>query len=77
MAVSKERNRRNGLRKKEGRLAGLYAATVMVPILIVLCPSFSGETGAYQATAVSIDGIVVRKWRKQNGVHNRNLFTGY
>ena len=30
-------------------LAGLSAATVMVPILIVLCPSFAGETGAYQA----------------------------
>ena len=28
-------------------LVGLSAATVMVPILIVLCPSFSGETGAY------------------------------
>jgi len=28
-------------------LAGLSAATVMVPILIVLCPSFAGETGAY------------------------------
>ena len=27
-------------------LAGLSAATVMVPILIVLCPSFSRETGA-------------------------------
>ena len=27
-------------------LAGLSAATVMVPILIVLCPSFAGETGA-------------------------------
>lgn len=26
-------------------LAGLSAATVMVPILIVLCPSFAGETG--------------------------------
>ena len=35
-------------------LAGLSAATVMVPILIVLCPSFSGETGAYQATAVAL-----------------------
>ena len=35
-------------------LAGLSAATVMVPILIVLCPSFSGETGAYQATAISL-----------------------
>lgn len=35
-------------------LAGLSAATVMVPILIVLCPSFAGETGAYQATAISL-----------------------
>ena len=35
-------------------LAGLSAATVMVPILIVLCPSFSGSTGAYQATAIAL-----------------------
>ena len=35
-------------------LAGLSAATVMVPILIVLCPSFGGETGAYQATAIAL-----------------------
>ena len=35
-------------------LAGLSAATVMVPVLIVLCPSFAGETGAYQATAVAL-----------------------
>ena len=35
-------------------LAGLSAATVMVPILIVLCPSFSGESGAYQATAIAL-----------------------
>ncbi|MBR2802803.1 MAG: TSUP family transporter [Erysipelotrichaceae bacterium] len=35
-------------------LAGLSAATVMVPILITLCPSFAGETGAYQATAVAL-----------------------
>ena len=35
-------------------LAGLSAATVMVPILIVLCPSFSGETGAYHATAIAM-----------------------
>ena len=26
----------------------------MVPILIVLCPSFSGETGVYQATAIAL-----------------------
>ena len=25
-------------------LAGLSAATVMVPVMIVLCPSFAGET---------------------------------
>ena len=35
-------------------LAGLSAATIMVPMLIVLCPSFSGETGAYQATAIAL-----------------------
>ena len=36
------------------REMGLSAATVMVPILIVLCPSFAGETGAYQATAIAL-----------------------
>lgn len=35
-------------------LVGLSAATPMVPILIVLCPSFSGQTGAYQATAIAL-----------------------
>ena len=35
-------------------LIGLSAATPMVPILITLCPSFSGETGAYQATAIAL-----------------------
>lgn len=40
-------------------LAGLSAATVMVPILIVLCPSFSGETGAYQATAIALASDVL------------------
>ncbi|MGM9538146.1 MAG: TSUP family transporter [Candidatus Onthomonas sp.] len=35
-------------------LAGLSAATVMVPILIVLCPTFAGETGAYHATAIAL-----------------------
>ena len=35
-------------------LAGISAATVMVPILIVLCPAFAGETGAYQATAIAL-----------------------
>ena len=32
----------------------LPISTVMVPILIVLCPSFAGETGAYQATAIAL-----------------------
>lgn len=35
-------------------LAGLSAATVMVPIMIVLCPSFAGKTGAYHATAIAL-----------------------
>lgn len=35
-------------------LAGLSAATVMVPIIITLCPAFTGETGAYQATAIAL-----------------------
>ncbi len=35
-------------------LAGLSAATVMVPLFIVLCPSFSGTYGAYQATAIAL-----------------------
>lgn len=47
-------------------LAGLSAATVMVPILIVLCTSFSGETGAYQATAIALAsdilGSAVTAW---------------
>lgn len=47
-------------------LAGLSAATVMVPILIVLCPSFHGETGAYQATAIALAsdilGSAVTTW---------------
>lgn len=38
----------------ETGLVGLSAATVMVPILIVLCPSFAGETEAYQATAIAL-----------------------
>ena len=47
-------------------LAGLSAATVMVPMLIVLCPAFSGETGAYQATAIALAsdilGSAVTTW---------------
>lgn len=35
-------------------LVGLSATTAMVPLLIVLCPTFSGEHGAYMATAIAL-----------------------
>lgn len=35
-------------------LVGLSAATAMVPLLIVLCPTFCGEHGAYMATAIAL-----------------------
>lgn len=35
-------------------LVGLSAATAMVPLLIVLCPTFKGEHGAYMATAIAL-----------------------
>ena len=35
-------------------LVGLSAATAMVPLLIVLCPTFSGEHGAFMATAIAL-----------------------
>ena len=35
-------------------LVGLSAATAMVPLMIVLCPTFSGEHGAYMATAIAL-----------------------
>ncbi|MGN1060777.1 MAG: TSUP family transporter [Candidatus Coproplasma sp.] len=35
-------------------LAGLSAATVMVPIMIVLCPTFAGTAGVYHATAIAL-----------------------
>ena len=35
-------------------LAGLSAATAMVPLMIVLCPAFQGEHGAYMATAIAL-----------------------
>ncbi len=53
--------------------AGLSAATVMVPLLIVLCPSFYGEGGAYAATAVALEGDIIASavttavcWKKGN-----------
>ena len=35
-------------------LVGLSAATAIVPLLIVLCPTFGGEHGAYMATAIAL-----------------------
>lgn len=35
-------------------LVGLSAATAMVPLLVVLCPTFGGEHGAYMATAIAL-----------------------
>ena len=35
-------------------LAGISAATVLVPIIIVLCPTFTGEAGAFQATTLAL-----------------------
>ena len=35
-------------------LVGLSAATAMVPLLIVLCPTFGTEHGAYMATAIAL-----------------------
>ena len=35
-------------------LAGISAATVLVPVLIVLCPTFGGENGAYMATTLAL-----------------------
>ncbi len=39
--------------------AGMSNATIMVPILIVMCPSFGGELGAYQATAIALASDVL------------------
>ncbi len=51
--------------------AGLSAATVMVPILIVLCPSFAGEYGAYQATAIALASDILGS-AVTAGVYARN-----
>ena len=40
-------------------LAGLSAATAMVPILIVLCPTFGGEYGVYMATALALASDII------------------
>lgn len=55
-------------------LVGLSAATVMVPILIVLCPSFAGETGAYQATAIALaSDILGSALTTATYIHHKNI----
>lgn len=52
-------------------LAGVSSATVLVPILIVLCPSFAGEMGAYQATAIALASDILSS-AVATGVYIRN-----
>lgn len=52
-------------------LAGLSAATAMVPLLIVLCPTFSGEHGAYMATAIALASDILGS-AVTAGVYARN-----
>lgn len=40
-------------------LVGLSAATAMVPLMVVLCPTFGGEHGAYMATAIALASDVL------------------
>jgi uncharacterized membrane protein YfcA len=40
-------------------LVGLSAATAMVPLLIVLCPTFGGEHGAFMATAIALASDII------------------
>lgn len=55
-------------------LAGLSAATVMVPVMIVLCPSFAGETGAYHATAIALAAdILGSAFTSAVYIRNRNI----
>lgn len=55
-------------------LAGLSAATVMVPILIVFCPSFSGPTGVYQATAIALlSDILASAFTSYIYIRNKNI----
>ena len=55
-------------------LAGLSAATVMVPVMLVLCPSFSGATGAYHATAIALaSDILGSAFTTAIYIRNRNI----
>ena len=55
-------------------LVGLSAATAMVPLLIVLCPTFQGEHGAYMATAIALasdilgSAVTAREYAKNKNI---------
>lgn len=52
-------------------LAGLSAATAMVPLMVVLCPTFQGEHGAYMATAIALASDILGS-AVTTGVYARN-----
>ncbi|MBQ4598546.1 MAG: sulfite exporter TauE/SafE family protein [Clostridia bacterium] len=52
-------------------LVGLSAATAMVPLLIVLCPTFQGEHGAFMATAIALASDILGS-AVTAGVYARN-----
>ena len=52
-------------------LVGLSAATAMVPLMIVLCPTFQGEHGAYMATAIALASDILGS-AVTTGVYARN-----
>lgn len=55
-------------------LAGLSAATVMVPVMLVLCPSFAGANGAYHATAIALaSDILGSAFTAGIYIRNRNI----
>ena len=52
-------------------LVGLSAATAMVPLLIVICPTFGGEHGAYMATAIALASDILSS-AVTTGVYAKN-----
>lgn len=52
-------------------LVGLSAATAMVPLLIVLCPTFGGEHGAHMATAIALASDILGS-TVTSGVYAKN-----
>ena len=57
-------------------LVGLSAATAMVPLMIVLCPTFGGEHGAYMATAIALASDILGS-AVTTGVYAKNKEKGF